>query len=182
MGQNSTSLRRTVMGQKNLSEVDMRFADVVAFAPSLVQFGALIASAQNYALSVMQCVGPSMLPTLGISGDVVLMWPTASGLIQPQLGDVVICASPTDPTSTVCKRITGLHDDFVHLATRIDGVTDGHPAAHLRARHCVRRVLAAKSFAPLVPVGVLHARTFLLLVLPAFCSLVLPLCIFVPAF
>ena len=90
-----------------------QISDLLMFAPSLIQFGALTAFAQNYVLGVMQCIGPSMLPTLGISGDVVLMWPTASGLLRPQIGDVVICASPTDPTSTVCKRIVGLPGDVV---------------------------------------------------------------------
>lgn len=87
--------------------------DLLTFAPSLLQFGALAAFAQSYVLSVMQCVGPSMMPTLGLSGDVVLMWPTASGLLHPQLNDVVICSSPTDPSSTVCKRIVGLPGDVV---------------------------------------------------------------------
>ena len=75
----------------------------------LIQFGALVAFANNYVLASMQCVGPSMLPTLGLSGDVVLVWPTAGKLVRPQLGDVVICSSPTDPTSTVCKRVSGAH-------------------------------------------------------------------------
>ena len=81
--------------------------------PGLVQFGALVAFCQNYVITSMQCAGPSMLPTLGLSGDIVLMWPTASGLITPQLGDVVICTSVTDPTSTVCKRIAGMPGDIV---------------------------------------------------------------------
>ena len=46
-------------------------AELLTFAPSLLQFACLTAFAQNYVLSVMQCVGPSMLPTLGLSGDVV---------------------------------------------------------------------------------------------------------------
>ena len=87
--------------------------DLLNFAPSLLQFGCLAAFTQNYVLAVMQCVGPSMLPTIGTSGDVVLMWPTASGLIKPQLGDVVIAASPTDPSATVCKRVVGLPGDVV---------------------------------------------------------------------
>ena len=63
----------------------------------------------------MQCVGPSMLPTLGLSGDVVLMWPTASGLVAPQLGDVVICTSPTDPTGKIisCLMPKKPHSDLV---------------------------------------------------------------------
>lgn len=79
----------------------------------ILQFGALVAFAHNYVLSSTQCIGPSMLPTIGTSGDVVLIWPTAGGLVQPQLGDVVLCASPTDPTSTVCKRVLGMPGDVM---------------------------------------------------------------------
>lgn len=81
--------------------------------PGLVKFGALTVFVQNYVLQSMQCIGPSMLPTIGLSGDVVLLWPTASGLIRPQIGDVVICSSPTDPSATVCKRIAGMPGDIV---------------------------------------------------------------------
>ena len=88
-------------------------ADMLASIPGLAAFGALAACAQHYVLAVMQCVGPSMLPTIGRSGDVVLMWSTANGWIGPHRGDVVICASPTDPTSTVCKRVHGMPGDVV---------------------------------------------------------------------
>lgn len=80
----------------------------------LVKFGMLATCVHNYLLCSMQCVGPSMLPTIGASGDVVLMWPTASGLIKPRVGDIVIATSPTDPAATVCKRVTGLSGDEVH--------------------------------------------------------------------
>lgn len=115
--------------------------DLLSFAPSLIQFGALTAFAQNYVLAVMQCVGPSMLPTLGLSGDVVLMWPTASGLVKPQLGDVVICASPTDPTSTVCKRVVGLPGDVVRYR-RLPGMP-ALPESATRSRdghECLQQV------------------------------------------
>jgi len=78
----------------------------------LAQFGALVAFCNTFVVTNMQCIGPSMLPTLGESGDNVLMIPTASGF-KPQRGDVVVCASPTDPTSTVCKRVVGLEGDVV---------------------------------------------------------------------
>ena len=77
-------------------------------ALDIFQFGCTFLFTQNYLLTSQQCIGPSMLPTLGLSGDVVLVWPTAGGLVRPQLGDVVICSSPTDPTMTVCKRVTGM--------------------------------------------------------------------------
>ena len=121
-------------------------AELLTFAPSLLQFACLTAFAQNYVLSVMQCVGPSMLPTLGLSGDVVLMWPTASGLITPQLGDVVICSSPTDPTSTVCKRVVGLPGDVVKYK-RLPGMPELRETrpAHSRdggrkSRECIQQV------------------------------------------
>ena len=121
-------------------------AELLTFAPSLHHFACMTAFAQNYVLSVMQCVGASMLPTVGLSGDVVLMWPTASGLITPQLGDVVICSSPTDPTSTVCKRVVGLPGDVVKYK-RLPGMPELRETrpAHSRdggrkSRECIQQV------------------------------------------
>ena len=93
-----------IASSEPLLEADRSSADSIT---ELLQFGCLVAFANNYVLASMQCVGPSMLPTLGLSGDVVLMWPTAGKLVTPQLGDVVICSSPTDPKATVCKRVAG---------------------------------------------------------------------------
>lgn len=82
-------------------------------ALDVFQFGCAFLFTQTFVLTSQQCVGPSMLPTLGVAGDVVLMWPTAGRIARPQLGDVVICASPTDPTLTVCKRVVGMPGDVV---------------------------------------------------------------------
>jgi hypothetical protein len=76
-------------------------------AVEVFQFGCAFFFTQNYLITSQQCVGPSMMPTLGLAGDVVLMTPTAGGLARPKIGDVVICASPTDPMQTVCKRVLG---------------------------------------------------------------------------
>ena len=77
----------------------------------LAQFGAFVAFAHRYLLSTTQCIGPSMQPTIGTGGDVVVVWPTSQLPIssKPQLGDVVVCTSPTDPSLSVCKRILGDH-------------------------------------------------------------------------
>ena len=41
----------------------------------LLQFGAFVAFVNNYVVSVTQCIGPSMLPTISTQGDVVLTRP-----------------------------------------------------------------------------------------------------------
>ena len=102
-------------------------ADDVEQIIELAKFGAVVAFVNTYILTNMQCIGPSMLPTLGESGDNVLMWPTGNELftiVEPQRGDVVVCASPTDPTSTVCKRICGMPGDIVHFPRRPGMPTD----------------------------------------------------------
>ena len=57
----------------------------------------------------LQCLGPSMMPTLNPAGDVVLLdclprW-QANCL---QAGDIVVARSPTNPRLLVCKRIAAL--------------------------------------------------------------------------
>lgn len=100
----------------------------------LVQFGGLVTAVNTFLMTNMQCIGPSMLPTLGLSGDNVLMWPT-SGLIRPKRGDVVVCASPTDPTSTVCKRIGGVPGDIMHFR-RLPGMPAEHEGSIVPHGHC----------------------------------------------
>ncbi|KAL1507105.1 hypothetical protein AB1Y20_007961 [Prymnesium parvum] len=86
-------------------------------AVELLQFGAFALCVNNYVISSTQCVGPSMLPTISSAGDIVLALPVSSfsWSIRPQLGDVVICTSPTDPSQTVCKRVLGMPGDEVHV-------------------------------------------------------------------
>jgi mitochondrial inner membrane protease subunit 1 len=56
--------------------------------------------------------GPSMLPTMEASGQVVL----ENRLISPsrlRRGDLVTYISPLDPTRVVCKRLIGLPGDVI---------------------------------------------------------------------
>ena len=101
----------------------------------LVQFGGLVVFVQNYVLSITQCIGPSMLPTIGTSGDVVVMWPAPLGrlipAVRPRVGDVVISTSPVDASQTVCKRVLGMPGDSVRVAptsasSRVVTVPAGH--------------------------------------------------------
>jgi len=92
------------------------FASVV----DLVQFGAFVAFFTKYCANITQCTGPSMLPTISTKGDVLLTVPTRFrqlfGMDVPQLDDVVISISPSDPTQTVCKRILGMPGDELRAA------------------------------------------------------------------
>ena len=50
-------------------------AEQLRHAVDLLQFGAFVAFVNNYVVSVTQCIGPSMLPTISTQGDVVLTRP-----------------------------------------------------------------------------------------------------------
>ena len=82
----------------------------------MLQFGAFVALVNHFAISMTQCIGPSMKPTLTSGGDIVLLWPLPMARLLrggPQLGDVVIATSPSDPSQSVCKRIVGMPGDVV---------------------------------------------------------------------
>eukprot|EP00953_Heterococcus_sp_UTEX-ZZ885_P037571 19294-Heterococcus_DN1.PRE.8 len=64
---------------------------------------------------MQQCVGPSMLPTINQSGDVVLLDCMTPRWGTLQKGDVVIAHSPTDPNGSVCKRVRALAGDTITI-------------------------------------------------------------------
>jgi mitochondrial inner membrane protease subunit 1 len=58
--------------------------------------------------------GPSMLPTVSIFGDWYIMERiTYSYLRPPDLGDLIVVTSPTDPKKWILKRVLGLSGDTV---------------------------------------------------------------------
>jgi inner membrane protease subunit 1 len=69
-----------------------------------------------------QCAGPSMYPTLALSGDVLvsLRMSTLRTFITrtpPHVsrGDLIDFVSPRDPTYSACKRVIGVEGDVVCL-------------------------------------------------------------------
>eukprot|EP00953_Heterococcus_sp_UTEX-ZZ885_P037563 19293-Heterococcus_DN1.PRE.6 len=66
-------------------------------------------------LAIQQCVGPSMLPTINQSGDVVLLDCMTPRWGTLQKGDVVIAHSPTDPNGSICKRVRALAGDTITI-------------------------------------------------------------------
>eukprot|EP00960_Hanusia_phi_P009855 287304-Hanusia_phi.AAC.1 len=82
--------------------------EVLGQATGLIQFGCLLHCFHEHILDVTICIGPSMLPTFNLEGDVVLVefWTTRRQKLGN--GDVVVAKSPTNPKQTVCKRICGM--------------------------------------------------------------------------
>mgnify|MGYP001985643463 FL=1 len=105
----------------------------------MVQFGSLVVWVTDYMVTVTQCVGPSMLPTIGAGGDVVLMLPMRLhrffGLDRPCVGDLTISTSPANPSQTICKRVLGVAGDIMPLQPGNIGQYGQHavvvPAGHV---------------------------------------------------
>ncbi|RWW02168.1 hypothetical protein GW17_00034755 [Ensete ventricosum] len=57
--------------------------------------------------------GPSMLPTINLTGDVVAVERVSPRRGSLAVGDVVILLSPENPRKTVAKRVLGLEGDAV---------------------------------------------------------------------
>lgn len=61
----------------------------------------------------LQVYGPSMLPTLNLTGDVLLAEHLSPRLGKVGSGDVVLVRSPVDPRKTLTKRVVGMEGDRV---------------------------------------------------------------------
>ncbi|CAM9150229.1 unnamed protein product, partial [Ectocarpus fasciculatus] len=79
----------------------------------------------QYACSLAQCVGPSMLPTFRETGDLVLVDRFMRHIIKRvySKGDIVIAWAPYDPEKLVCKRIGGCAGDTVKREYKIGNRT-----------------------------------------------------------
>ena len=98
------------------AEVEAGWSTDLSWIVDMLQFGAFVALVNHFVISMTQCIGPSMKPTLTSGGDIVLLWPLPMARLLrggPQLGDVVIATSPSDPSQSVCKRIVGMPGDVV---------------------------------------------------------------------
>uniref|UniRef100_A0A1D1YAU3 Mitochondrial inner membrane protease subunit 1 n=2 Tax=Anthurium amnicola TaxID=1678845 RepID=A0A1D1YAU3_9ARAE len=79
----------------------------------VVKFGCFIHVTNNYIFGVVLVQGPSMLPTINLSGDVLLVERISPHLGKVSVGDVVLVQSPENPLKIVTKRVTGLEGDSV---------------------------------------------------------------------
>lgn len=61
----------------------------------------------------VKCYGPSMLPTVNFTGDVLLVDKLSPLLGKVGNGDVVLVRSPENPRKSITKRIVGVEGDTV---------------------------------------------------------------------
>jgi inner membrane protease subunit 1 len=78
----------------------------------LVTFASLVYVSHEYLLDVTLTQGSSMMPTLSLTGDIVLVDRTLKVLPwrDYRVGDVIVAKSMTQPREFVCKRIMALPD------------------------------------------------------------------------
>ncbi|XWS10208.1 hypothetical protein CRYUN_Cryun39dG0055400 [Craigia yunnanensis] len=87
--------------------------ETIARASIVVKFLCFLHVTDSYLLSSNHVLGPSMLPTLNITGDVVLVEHLSHRIGKLGSGDLVLIRSPLDPKKTVTKRIVAMEGDKV---------------------------------------------------------------------
>ncbi|XP_074319224.1 mitochondrial ATP-independent inner membrane protease subunit 1a-like [Silene latifolia] len=84
----------------------------------VTKFLALLHVTDTYLLSTSIVHGPSMLPTLNMRGDVILMDKLSHRFGKVEAGDVVFVKSPQNPSRVLTKRVLGLEGDVVSYDSR----------------------------------------------------------------
>lgn len=70
----------------------------------------------NHVAQIHQVIGPSMLPTLSATGDLLLLERLSTRFQKVKAGDIVMALSPENPRMTVCKRVLALEGDNVAIS------------------------------------------------------------------
>lgn len=86
-------------------------------ASTIAKFLCFLHVTDTYLFSSTLVCGPSMLPTLNLTGDVVLTERVSHRLGKLGRGDLVLLRSPLDPNRILTKRIVGMEGDTVTFLT-----------------------------------------------------------------
>ncbi|KAE8649250.1 hypothetical protein Csa_014397 [Cucumis sativus] len=81
----------------------------------IAKFLCLLHVTNNYICSPTLVYGPSMLPTLNLTGDVLLAEHVSHRVGRVGPGDVVLVRSPRNPRKMLTKRIVGVEGDKVNF-------------------------------------------------------------------
>ncbi|XP_020101080.1 mitochondrial inner membrane protease subunit 1 [Ananas comosus] len=109
-------------------------------------------------------LGPSMLPTMNLTGDVVAVDRITARWGSVAVGDVVLLLSPENPRKTVAKRIMGLEGDavtyLVDPAKGDESKTAVVPKGHVWVQgDNIYASRDSRQFGP-VPYGLIQGRIF----------------------
>lgn len=96
------------------------FNDVKQVLKESIQIFAFLHLSFTYGYSFSICTGPSMLPTISESGNIVLIDHFSYVFLNNEYkkGDVVVCLSPNDRRKNICKRIVATEGDLMPISTR----------------------------------------------------------------
>ncbi|WOH03061.1 hypothetical protein DCAR_0522452 [Daucus carota subsp. sativus] len=129
------------------------------------KFLCLLHITDKYICSPIIVHGPSMLPTMNLTGDVILAEHISSRFGKLSVGDVVLVSSPENPRKTVTKRILGLEGDKVAFLVDPSFGSGNYrtivvPKGHVWIQG--DNIYASKDsrhFGP-VPYGLIHGKVF----------------------
>uniref|UniRef100_A0AAU7LJF4 MADS11 n=1 Tax=Hippophae rhamnoides TaxID=193516 RepID=A0AAU7LJF4_9ROSA len=114
------------MGLRNLSQLKNALRDFLSFTQKqgifrevwdksllVIKFACAVHVTNTYVCTVVLTYGPSMLPTLSLTGDLLLAekLSTQFGCVRP--GDIVLVRSPVIPRRIVTKRLIGMEGDTI---------------------------------------------------------------------
>ncbi|XP_065861645.1 mitochondrial ATP-independent inner membrane protease subunit 1a [Euphorbia lathyris] len=109
-----------------MSEWRSLLRKALANSSIVANFFCLLHITNTYLWSPLLVYGESMLPTLNLSGDVLVVEHFSHRLERVRPGDVVLVRSPSDPTRMITKRIVAMAGDTITFLP--------HPAATERSR------------------------------------------------
>ncbi|CAL1373280.1 unnamed protein product [Linum trigynum] len=139
--------------------------ETIARASIAAQFLSLIHITDAYICSTTLVQGPSMLPTLNYSGDVVLIEHLSHRLGKLEPGDIVVVRSPVDPKKIVAKRIVGMEGDRVTYLTEPSYSESSRtvlvPKGHVWIQGDNVYASADSRYFGAVPYGLIQGRAFL---------------------
>ncbi|KAK4796839.1 hypothetical protein SAY86_029165 [Trapa natans] len=87
--------------------------EAVDRAAIVARFLCLLHVADTYLCSPTLVYGPSMFPTINITGDILIAERVSHRLGKVGPGDVVLVKSPVNPRKTLTKRIIGVEGDRI---------------------------------------------------------------------
>ncbi|GAV78683.1 Peptidase_S24 domain-containing protein, partial [Cephalotus follicularis] len=132
----------------------------------VVNFVCLLHVTNTYIVSSTLVYGSSMLPTLNMSGDVVLAEHVSHRLGKVGHGDVVLVRSPQDPRKIVTKRIVAMEGDRVPILVDPTTTTHRFPFVEVPKGHVwiqgdnMYSSTDSRHYGP-VPYGLIQGKVFL---------------------
>ncbi|CAN1845286.1 Mitochondrial inner membrane protease subunit 1 [Linum perenne] len=140
--------------------------DTTARASIAAKFLSFLHITDSYIVSTTLVQGPSMLPTLNYSGDVLLIEHLSHRLGKLEPGDIVLVRSPVEPRKIVAKRIVGMEGDRVTFLADPSHSENSRTVLQVPKGHVwiqgdnVYASADSRYFGP-VPYGLIQGRAFL---------------------